>query len=190
MVLNIPEGFANVLFGFSGAGTVYPMACSFGIETDDSVEDIADSIANSIAVSDLDNIWHAGITLDTIRVKKGPNETGASGELSQTIPGTAGSPGASPNVSMLVRKSTALGGRKGRGRMFFPPAHEAAVGANGALDSGYLNGSNTVLSAWGANLITAGMPVVLFHNDATAPTAVTSLTMQTPVATQRRRQRR
>jgi len=190
MSITIPAGFAHVLLGFTGSGTAFPMATTFGIVTEDSVADILTDVGDSIGTSNLPDLWHTTIVLDTIKVKKGPNTTGPSGETSVSIDGTSGTPGASPNVAMLVRKVTNLGGRQGRGRMYFPPAHEGAIGPDGGLDSGYLGGAQSILADWLDILEAGGNQMVLLHSDDDAPTIVTSLSMQSPVATQRRRQRR
>lgn len=102
------------------------------------------------------------------------------------------------NVALLVRKSTARGGRRGRGRFYIPwIVPNAAVDDVGQL-SGEFHGnmqvaSNDLLS----NLAAAqpggaGTPMVLLHstspNSATgSPNPVVGLTVDTLVGTQRRR---
>jgi hypothetical protein len=117
-----------------------------------------------------------------------------------TIPrnGTAATTMFPPNVAVLIKKRTALGGRRGRGRMYFPwflgegDADErgsisAAVQAN--LSAACENFRLAIAAASGA---VPGTPMVLLHSTAplgpaVAPTPVIALVVDPLVATQRRR---
>lgn len=95
------------------------------------------------------------------------------------------------NSAILVRKNTALGGRKYRGRMFVPPftPAEANVTASGVIGDSQRNSIQTTLNtatdAWNGTDVT----LYLLHSDSTLPTEITSLAVQSQLATQRRRMR-
>lgn len=108
------------------------------------------------------------------------------------VNGTAGAGPLAPNSGVLIRKLTALGGRRQRGRMYIPGTPEGSVSAAGFLTGAYLTTVTT-----GADPIRTGLrntaeveEVVLLHNVAPfTPTTITSLEGQTKIATQRRRLR-
>jgi hypothetical protein len=159
-----------------------------------------DAALGAVAMADaiaavLDTVVWAGLysenaTTTLLRVKLGPNSTGAFAERVTIFggerPGTAGAAA----TSLLVVKSSDLGGRKGRGRMFIPAMSETDVGIGGQMDNGYLASALAILGDFKDAMDLADLPLVLLHNDATAPTLVTSLTPSSTAANQRRRQRR
>ncbi len=108
---------------------------------------------------------------------------------------------------MLIHKRTGMAGRRGRGRFFFPPSQldEADISPAGFLSPAYVLSIDTnLLQAYA--IIDAYSPSagpVLLHGEpwvegsdppvfspAPDPTAITSFTLDTRVATQRRRLRR
>lgn len=105
-----------------------------------------------------------------------------------------GSAGAlTPNVAVLIRKFTASGGRRNRGRMFVPPVWppETNVSPNGAIAGTQLGDLQNWWEFVRAGMTTAGLPIVLLHSQVPfTPTPVTSISVQAIVATQRRRLRR
>lgn len=99
-----------------------------------------------------------------------------------------------PAVSWLIRKNTGLAGRKFRGRMFAPQPRSDDVDGGGNV----LAAQITNWAAAGALILSDmadggvfgwSMAARLLHSDATPPTAITSLTCDPIVGTQRRRQR-
>jgi hypothetical protein len=100
------------------------------------------------------------------------------------------------NVSVLVRKTTALGGRANRGRMFWPCPAASGVTPAGVLSGTEITAWNTALAALmpgGSAHTAAGFlgNAVLFHsNPAASETQITDLATMSKVATQRRRLRR
>lgn len=97
-----------------------------------------------------------------------------------------------PQVMMMIRKSTALAGRKHRGRTFIPDVQESLVDSDGTIQSSLLTGYQTsasdLFSLFAAGPVFDGM--VLLHTDSTVPTPVTSYTVQAKVATLRPRYER
>jgi hypothetical protein len=107
--------------------------------------------------------------------------------------GPNGSPAPPQNCALLVRKRTALGGRRGRGRMYLPPfpLAEGGIDHAGKVDP-------ALVSAWTASSQQAfneGVSPVLLHatspkSPTPPPTPITSFLVDSMIATQRRRLRR
>lgn len=113
-------------------------------------------------------------------------------EVTDPIVGTGAADGLVVNTCMLIRKNTASGGRKNRGRMFVPPFNvaEEEVENSGqiapAAVAAQTVGWNSFLSA----IETGALFPFLYHSHVDdAPTPITSLTAQNLAATQRRRMR-
>jgi len=110
----------------------------------------------------------------------------------QSIVGSLAGSAPPVNCAVLVRKSTAMGGRKGRGRMFLPAglAPEGTVDAAGVLQSGTVTGLQGRLNTFRTTMATEGLPLYLLHDDpAITPNEITSFGVQSKMATQRRRMR-
>jgi len=108
--------------------------------------------------------------------------------------GTNVSTTAPPNVAALVQKRTAQGGRHGRGRFYLPwVLNVGGINEAGIIATADFNALQTNVTAW----LTAqtGGNVDLVVNamypgaPTTVPFAITSMPVQNPVATQRRRLR-
>lgn len=93
------------------------------------------------------------------------------------------------NCSLLVRKRSGLGNRHGRGRMYLPPYAygEAWVDGSGVIDSGIRATLNTDWQNFLANMLGDAHPVTMCVGTGFA--AVTSLEMESTIATQRKRMR-
>lgn len=96
-----------------------------------------------------------------------------------------------PAVCLLMTKQTARGGRKGRGRVFWPPflLDESQVSVAGNIDISWISAHQTLFQASVADWIAGDHPPVLLHEDGTAPNPLTGVSLQGTLATQRRRQR-
>jgi hypothetical protein len=209
LVVNLPTGYYQATFRFSGAAVPNGAAIVFGGAipptgtptptsvgallktawfTSGSIYGTGSSFVNSVQCSD-------------ILVKFGPLVDGASGltTVAQTL-GSGTPPGANPNSAMLVSKITALGGHVGRGRIYLPGLVATTIGQDGNLTTAIVNAvqaaANTTLTA----MSTAQIPMYLLHVYSTgpvpaattprAPTLVTSLVVSPKAATQRDRLRR
>lgn len=147
----------------------------------------SDSIGSGPAMSSLWKLAKSQVSLKTASGFE-------FGELIDPSPGTQSWAPPPLQVAPLIRKSTGTGGRKNRGRMFFPPAHidEADINELGVWDDTARGIFADRTDFWLDYLnSTLNIDMVIFHNDGvTAPTAVTSLIVEHTVATQRRRLRR
>lgn len=114
------------------------------------------------------------------------------GETTLRVTGTGTGSPLTPNTSVLVKKLTARGGRKGRGRMFVPGmcVSEIDVDENGIISTPDLADIQLQWSDFLADLQTSVCLPYLLHSDSTLPDEITSLVVEPLVATQRRRLRR
>jgi hypothetical protein len=194
--MNIPPGFAQTNLLFSGDGAPRGAQIVLGVEVASGVTDpiaVAHSIYDAYASTVL-TFASSSILLTGCRAKLGPNDTGPDGVYSASTPGgNAGAAEVTPQVALLARKNTASGGRINKGRMFIPGAVEGAVDASGNVSSGTIAAYNTALadfiSAVFANANTNNL-VILHTSPELEPTVITSITLQSLAATQRRRIRK
>jgi len=191
----IPSGFGQANLKFTGA------ACPSGAEVTFGFDNTAASlglsaIATAFATAYSDNIRDiidGDATLSAVLVKLGPNSTGPSGEFGFAISGTATGSPVTPNTSLLVQKVTASGGRRGRGRSYWPGFTEADVDGGGVITSGYLVTVQAKCDGFLADLLAADVPMMLLHADSGSPPPpdqVTDYVAAARMGTQRRRMRR
>lgn len=190
---NIPSGYAQVNLRFAGDGWPTGGECTYGVRllTADGPDVVAATIRD-ITLTRLQDRIPTHVTLNTILVKFGPNTTGVFAELGVGEAGTGSSGDVNPNQAMLIKKSSSLGGRKGRGRMYWPIAEDQMNNA-GVLKTSpdQVAAMNAALADWAADHVAADLPLMLLHNDpGDTPSAITSLATQAISATQRRRLRR
>lgn len=191
MTLVIPDGFCQITYIWGGPGMPLGGASTLGAENTgalsaaDAVELAKDALVDNLLPRLTNNI-----DIDIVRVKLGPNETGAFAEQSPNLPGAVNDSTDPPNVSFLISKQTALGGRKGRGRMFFPSLDKDLIDQAGNVTSAELAEWVIALGNFRDDLIAGGLTPVLLHSDATTPTPITAFAPQAKAATQRRRLRR
>lgn len=191
MALVIPPGFAQIVYRWTLAGDPEEMISTVGADT--SAEGGATAInwreawlSAFPAISYSSNWFFLGVRA-YIGQDGGPPVIQ---DAPANLQGTGEQNTTPQNCSLLVRKSTALGGRAGRGRMFLPPFNldEGNVDAKGMLDLDYLNDMQTLFNA----VFLPVAPVIL-HDSATpgapAPTPITGWTVDPRIATQRRRLR-
>lgn len=191
----IPTNFAQINVIHTGSVVPTGAEWTLGVAHDGFVGDPND-VAQAFETILLDSTLYASVANDcdvtSVLVKFGPNDTGASGLEPANEPGTGGTGGAAA-PAYLIHKNTALGGRAGRGRFFLPGIPETAIGPGGAIVGGALSAINAALASMHADLVGADLPPVLLHSAGSpisAPTTITSFSVDATAATQRRRQRR
>lgn len=189
----IPAGYAQVNIKMGGAALPLGAQVTFGVEN--PLGQVANSIASSvIAAFNSNNVpgfISTGVQFVSVLVKRGPNATGEQQDLPWGVPGERAGAVCPPNVAFLVRKQTQLGGRKGRGRMFFPGVIDTDVDGAGIVVPAVAAGLLDDLGNAFADLVNDSLSPMLLHGDgATQPTLITSLFVDPRVATQRRRLRR
>lgn len=195
MGVEIPIGFAQVEFTWTVAGDAEPMVCTIGVSpaVGDDAADIASALdtawlTEANAASMVNNQYTIGPTTARYRVGAGDPVVAT---LGTPTPGTATGAALPNNCAMLIQKRTAIGGRRNRGRMFVPPCwqNEAGVTAAGVIDSGSVATIQTRLNSFLAAVEGDARALVILHSDGGTPTQISSLTLASVIATQRRRLR-
>jgi hypothetical protein len=186
----IPIGFGHIIHVFSGNQVPRGAAITYGVEVNNAtpwLENVA--IIHAALAANFLPTMSTEIQLDETIGKLGPNSTGPFVRFSDVAVGENTGATMSPQVAVLGRKVTALGGRKNRGRMYIPGLLDASVISGGLLES-------ATRIAWQANvaqhlvdLETNDTPMVILHNSSSDPTTVVNISVDARVATQRRRVR-
>lgn len=206
LALNLPSGYGHVNMLFGGTGAPHGAAITFGVNQVALTATQVATAVNAAYNTALKSAFATEVTLMGTRAKLGPMEDGPFSYVSSGVAGTAGSGAGATQVAYLIRKNTAQGGRQGAGRIYQPGVWEAAVDSAGAVSSAALTVLQTAWNNFFSALITANVPMTLLHSDGgypklvdgsvsihvvlpKAPTAVTSLSVDGTVATQRRRLR-
>jgi len=104
--------------------------------------------------------------------------------------GTVSGDPMTPQVAYLVKKLTALGGRRNRGRFYLPGVVESKVDGAGNVLGAFQTTIQTSMDDFMTDTGAADIGVVILHSDGGTPTDVTSLQVEPKVATQRRRLKR
>lgn len=98
------------------------------------------------------------------------------------------------NCAVLIRKTSAFGGRRNRGRFYFPPMSlgETAVNENGVIAGPTLTGLQANFTEFYDQLVFDDLynPVILHSVAPFTPTPVTAFQVQAQIATRRKRMRK
>lgn len=188
-------GFADCSLRFNLAGYNRPAYVTFGVNptaTDPAV--IASDLVNAwTATGSMNSKLDNNVTMTEAMVRLGTD--GSEDLVGSAINTTVGGLSASsppPNVAVLVYKRTARGGRRGRGRMYFPWFTSTGdLTDDGTIGPTKVTALAVSIGVWKTELSTRGCPLVLLHSPGKtsmgAPDPVTSLVVSNVVATQRRR---
>lgn len=207
--MTIPEGFSQITHTFTGVHLPNGAAVVYGVgnPTDEDPAVIAELCHGEF--TNFMGQLSAGVTLESTLCKNGPDATGPSFEFIDPVPGAvAVGVGLAPNSAYLLTKSTAVGGRRGKGRTFMPGVSETVVDGAGLLTAAFQEAMQDIANAMVAGLIIESHPMVLLHGPATEwvlvdgqpkrvpvagpipePDQVTAWTVSARVGTQRRRLR-
>jgi hypothetical protein len=187
----VPNGFAHVLGRISVPGDNEEMAITYGVEgnagLDQAAVDFLSSETGDFLTGVMGNVYRFEGVVVTI------GQSGADLILTSEDGAAQGTQGANllpQNCSALFKKSTGVGGRKNRGRFYVPGIAEALVGDTGVLSAGAITQFQGQADDFLGDLNTALLPMVVLHTSPLdTPTTVTALTIDTRIATQRRRLR-
>lgn len=202
MTLVIPPGFAEVALQLRHTSDPDPWYITHGVDSHTFGGDY-DAVGQLVVTywgDFITDLLSNDVTLTGVKLTIGQD---AGDNLIVFFPanvqGTSPSARLPQNCALLIDKGTLLGGRKGRGRFFVPGLlAESNVNSVGVIDGTYLAGiqdaCDTVLSNFNDGLDPLEpLPMVLLHNDYGSltpnPTAITRLTAQNLISTQRRRLR-
>jgi hypothetical protein len=186
MVLFIPEGFYEAACHHVTAGSLREAVCTFGVFYDGTdlagdAEDVITSWGAHVVANLGDRVTFTKFTLRSAEGTVLDRDVSIAATVSQEL--------VAPNTAYLVRKATALAGRKHRGRMYLPGVTEPSIDSVGQLTSSKVTELQGALNSFVSEAGVANFTLAILHNDTTAPTVVTALTIQPRVATQRRRLR-
>jgi hypothetical protein len=185
----IPAGYSKVIVSITGPVTTHPCSITFGVNRapDLTLENAILTWINTGA-NRLQALTYSQYTINAFDMiglttfrRKIVNLAG-SGVAANLMP---------PQVCAIMTKNATTRGRDNRGRMYFAGTlAEADVDNAGNIFSGTITSHNNI----GANLLTQiaaiGNSVVILHDaGAASPVVVSSITCQTVVGSQRRRQR-
>lgn len=209
--MTIPSGYAQALIGYTGNNAPTGAANVFGLELLDSMltpTDVAEIVRSTWASTIMTELTD-DVTMSAVRVKFGPDSTGPFVETAASTVGGNTTTSLSPNTAYLATKVTPVGGRRGRGRLYFPGVADTAANDSGVISAGYIALLQPLLDNILSGLTTAGCPMVVLHSPATTwvlvngqprrqpvagslpvPSEVLSLPLAARAATQRRRMRR
>jgi hypothetical protein len=186
MPLNIPATYYESAFEMQQNVTLKPAIVTMGWKYDGANFDgdrvtVEESFVTNILPRLSDSITLVRVTWRD-----------ASGTLRDTGYSAAGGnsdPGTSPNVAYLVKKNTGVGGRKNRGRMYVPGCVETKVDSAGIVTPTFQATLQGNFTDWQEAAAVANFTMQILHNSVVDPTVVTSLFVESTVATQRRRLR-
>lgn len=195
----IPPDFAQATLVFRQDDDIDPWTIAFGLDLQgntSALEDIADKIFDEWQAS-LGARTHISTALEKVVL----DVTGSTGvelqvESTQELQhGTFAQQNLPSNCALLVRKTSSLKGRQHRGRNYWPSLlPDENVDSNGRIDEALVTALQSDMEAF-RTLTQQGpagenYPWVILHNDeATYPTYVVGLVVDSIIGTQRRRMR-
>jgi hypothetical protein len=196
---SIPVGFAEATFIWNLAGKPNDVTYAFGLDHPTfSIYDpaiwaqdlygFAVGASKPIIPADIQIGW----TFQGIQVVKQLEEGQIIGQYLLPVVGTATGGALPPNCAILMRKNSALGGRRNRGRVYLPPIipGEANVDVLGNLSGSFATDIQTRWNTFRTGAEGDENTLVIFHQTAPfTPTPITGFTVATTIATQRRRLR-
>lgn len=203
--------FVRISHFWTGAGAPTGMAvvyCARVVSAQPVVETA--QVAHDHFGGTIAELLSTDVTMGETLVKEGPDETGGSASVTDPpYPGTSGSNSGAPQSALLITKNTALGGRRGRGRMFVGGLDESVVLESGIVESSYLTAMQAAIDTFVDAMGTSGLVLALEHGPATVwslatgqprripvagpvadPTDCTTWVLSNRIGTQRRRMRR
>jgi len=194
------DGYSEVTLVWQALASIKEFTCSFGVLDislgDRTATEIADDVYGAAIAGS--SICEAGAMMDDyrflgVKCAKGTSTGDILGQVLATITGSVSDSCPPSNCALLIHKSTALGGRRYRGRFFAPMAwiNEGAVDSVGVVTGSTISSAISRWNEFYDNVLAAELTPVLFHQGAGAPvpTAITGFQVQSQLATQRRRMR-
>lgn len=194
--MHIPEGFQNIRYIFQLDGVPDPM--SFGIGAAPELTATPSETAHTAYTAYVTNVASATPFMNTgwqftgTQVTRTIDGEPVIGEWNEPYVGTGSNPTPPTNSSILIKKLTSSGGRKNRGRIFWPVSqlNEADVSNAGLMGTLLTAQFQEQWTNFLEALETAGLSPFLFHSDPVdTATPIQAFQVQSLLATQRRRMR-
>lgn len=196
VIIPVGYGQAAIHFRCSGASKDSVITLGYNPTTLDPAED-AESIYSHLTSSSAGDPPYEAGNMSSSWTFKGVSctemdDTGPLlGEFFQSLVGTATLAVPPVNCTMLISKNSSVGGRKGRGRMFPPVCGiaESAVDPMGVITTLEVNAQQDAWDLVYDRMVADDLLPVILHSSAGTPAPITSFTVQSTIATQRRRLR-
>lgn len=136
MAIPVPDG--TLFLDFMWSGTAIPNGAlnRFGLSKAGYAGDFAALVAD-VRTNWIESLqpWTSSAANLTIRVSEGAGGGLTPRADSASVSGTVAGDALPPNVCYLVHKRTDVGGRHGKGRLFYPGVPETVSGTGGVLTS-------------------------------------------------------
>jgi hypothetical protein len=195
MGVEVPTGFGQATMCWALSGDPEEQCITFGVVNGIAVnpEDMPGLINNASSSQGLTNA--AGMQTNWTYRGCFVDYKTPTGFIRYEAPlstvGTNAGTGLPSNCALLVRKVTALGGRKYRGRNFWPAAYlyESSVDQRGVIAGATLSSLQTAMDNFLLELIDLEVVPMLLHSGSEDPTNIVSFAVDGTIATQRRRMR-
>ncbi len=196
MSLVIPVGYGLAAWHTRTTGDPEDMIWTVGLNLSGATDQTqVPFLMRTVWDDHLQSLTSSAVTLVATKVKMGPVSTGPTYELADPLVGTNGGSLAPPNCAVLVKKLTATGGRRGRGRAYLPGISSVSGSLNSGGNFSEANAADVSAAMQAmaddmASDTTIGeAPWCVLHSDSSAPSLITSLVCEPKLATQRRRMR-
>ena len=192
----IPDGYAQINYLFTGDACPSGAQVTLGVDLEGfagTPSDLGTQAIGWVSDSLVMQGVSSRVTLSGVLVKYGPNETGPSAVTAADIDGGYSSSDELANAALLIHKVTPLGGRAGRGRMYWPGAPLTEATSGGVLQGTYISGTQDNWDSFLAEINEDVAAAVVLHGEGgpiSLPTPITEFVLDAQVATQRRRLRR
>lgn len=189
----IPAGFGQINIRLQNDANLNPAEVTLGFEIGAGTPSVA--LCNDIyddVVTRLMPFTSSDLALNSVSMKIGPTETGPSYEYIEVTEGGDAGLAVPANTALLVRKVTALGGRAGRGRLYWPGVRESRVDSGGNVDGTFVTDFQVGWTGLYNDLLVHVAALVVLHgpdSPLSTPTPIEQLILQSRCATQRRRMR-
>lgn len=185
----------NITFVISRTGDLQPFTTSIGALGNSSFDQAdTDTFLQSMGTAALPNLSSAENLVQTVLMyNDGAGQLEYIHNDGRQGTGTTAASLVPQNCAILIQKRTALPGKHGRGRMYWPSLGEIDVDGVGAINPTAKARIQTMLTAWNNAVATATSfdSFAVLHTISTPPaTKITSLTVDSVMATQRRRLRK
>jgi len=200
MALSVPIGAGYFAWRFLLTGDNEEMVITCGFDASAAYSGGGNAIANDMSSAWLSAFVAAGMGNQYKFVGTTVRWALAAGPLSvyeniRNVQGTGNWQALPQNCAALVKKTTAVAGRRGKGRMYVPMAvlDESEVDSRGVIAAGSVTAIQTKLNTLYAAVVAAVNPVLLhtYEPPAAAPvfTPITGFSLDTRIATRRLRLR-
>lgn len=195
--MHIPPGYMQINWLFAREGDSELMLTSWAAEIA-AFDDVngPDDLFLAWQQSDMRTITTDATSLVRVECVVGTSDPSAPitlDSVSASNPGGAAEDALPNNCALLVKKVTIRGGRRGRGRCFYPDLQQDRVSETGLVGGANLSGYQDAWNDWvtAVEAVTGIVNLVLLHSDAADgdPDTITNWVVQGKIATQRRRMR-